>query len=84
MEEAVTKTEAMASLLGGAERSDLESQRVGSYGLIDTAFHLGKIKPRQALEIDGGWRLHSNVNVSNVTELCTREWLVGRFCVYLP
>lgn len=54
MEEAVTKTEAMASLLGAAERSDLESQRVGSYGLIDTAFHLAKIKPRQAPEIDGG------------------------------
>lgn len=54
MEEEVSKTEAMASLSGCAERSDLESQRVGSYGLIDTAFHLGKIKQRQALEIDGG------------------------------
>lgn len=54
MEEAVSKTEAMASLLGCAERSDLESQRVGSYGLTDAAFHLGRIKQRQALEIDGG------------------------------
>lgn len=44
----------MASLLGCAERSDLESQRVGSYSSIDTAFHLGKIKQIQALEIDGG------------------------------